>query len=278
MRILITGADGKLGRCLVASLSEKHEVLGLSRCDLDITDHDAVRGQTEKFDADAILNAAAFTAVDRCEEESDKAYEVNASAVGNLVRAADSIGARLVYFSTDFVFDGSRSGPPYTEEDATNPLSVYGKSKLAGETAALAAKDSIVLRLSWVYGKGGWNFTDWVVEEGQKGNEIKVVTDQMGSPTWVGDVASEVEAILDQPATGIYHCSGQGSCSRFDWAREAARLMGIDAGNIIPITSDQFPQKAPRPAYSVLDNARLRVEGLDVMRPWEDALREYLQG
>lgn len=277
MRILVTGAGGQLGKRLVRHFSIENEVRGLTRSDLDIGNLDAVRSAVQAFEPEAILNAAAFTAVDRCEDEPDLAHRVNVEGPLNLAMVAGQIGVPLVHFSTDFVFDGKREGPPYVEEDPTNPLSVYGKSKLEGEVAVLESDvQSIVLRLAWVYGPGGWNFVDWVLGEIEKGNSPRIVTDQIGSPTWVGDIAAQVERLLLAGKRGLYHCVGRGTCTRYEWACRAAHLAGLESHAITPITSKEFNQKAPRPKYSALDNQRLRHEGVEVMRPWEEALQMHI--
>ncbi len=277
MKILITGASGKLGQRLVRELSPDHEVRGLSRLELDIGSAPEVMACVRGLRPAAILNAAAFTAVDRCEDEPEPATLINSSAVRHLALAATEAGARLVHFSTDFVFDGERSGPPYREDDTPNPLSVYGQTKLAGESEALAYCDrALVLRLSWVYGAGGWNFTDWVAREIREGREIRIVTDQIGTPTWTGDVARQVRRLLEVSATGLFHSAGQGECSRLEWAHAILHAAGLPTARVIPIASMDLVQKAPRPRYSALDNERLRVQDLNDMRPWREALHEHL--
>jgi dTDP-4-dehydrorhamnose reductase len=278
MKILIAGASGKLGSRLVQDLSLDHEVTALSHGDVDTGCFVPTLAAVRTIHPEVILNAAAFTAVDRCEDEPDLAYSGNAVAVRNLATSAAEVHAHLIHFSTDFVFDGMREGPPYREYDAVNPLSVYGKSKLAGEVEALRnGPASTVLRLSWLYGPGAWNFTDWVVEEAKSGRPVRIFTDQIGTPTWVGDVASQVKKLLNERVQGIYHCAGQGACSRYEWACEAIRLAGLDPSSVIPIRSGEFAQKAPRPKYSALDNFFLRAQDLEVMRPWQEALGDHLK-
>lgn len=277
MKILIAGAGGNLGRRLTADFSPEHEVRGLTHADLDIADHRAVRGIVRDFRPDAVINAAAFTAVDRCEDEIDQAYAVNMVGARNLAAAAAEVGAKLVHYSTDFVFDGER-GEPYREYDAVNPLSVYGQSKYAGEVEVRRTHPGcLILRVAWLYGPGGWNFTDWAAEQTLAGKEIRIVTDQFGCPTWVGDVSRQTNFLLEADARGLYHAVNGGAASRYEWALETARAVGGDEGCIQPITSDQFPQKAPRPRYSVLDNFVLRAQGLETMRPWKDALLDHLK-
>lgn len=277
MKILVTGAGGNLGRRLVSEMGARNEILAKTHHDLDISDLDAVRSASREFQPEIILNAAAFTAVDRCEEEIDLAYSVNAIGARNLAIAANESSATLVHYSTDFVFDGTRTDPPYREYDEVNPLSVYGKSKYSGEVEVRQiAHAFLILRVAWLYGAGGWNFSDWVVEQIGQGKRIRIVTDQFGSPTWVGDVVAQTRHLLDRGGRGLYHSVNTGSCSRYEWAIEAALIAGFDTDGIEPITSAEFPQKAPRPKYSVLDNFALRAQGLEVMRPWRNALKDHL--
>lgn len=277
MRILITGAGGKLGKRLVVALGAGHDVIPFSRSDLDVTSLPACLAAVERSTPEVVINAAAYTAVDRAEDEPDQAYLGNAVAVRNLATATERAGARFFHFSTDFVFDGDRVDSPYRETDPTNPLSVYGKSKLAGEREALSiSSNAVVLRLAWVYGTGGWNFTDWAVNEAREGRQIRVVTDQFGCPTWVGDVARQVDHLLAAEARGLYHCVNRESCTRFDWAEAAIEAAGADPSVLVPITSEVLQQRAPRPIYSVLDNFYLRSQGLEVMRTWREALEEHL--
>ena len=278
MKILITGSKGKLGQRLCRVLSSKHEILGVDVGEVDICSLSALTDCVQQFHPVSIINAAAYTAVDRCEDEADLAYQVNAVGVRNLGIVAERIKAKLIHFSTDFVFDGERSGPPYREYDLTNPRSVYGKTKLCGEVEAFrTSPNAAVLRLSWLYGEGGWNFTDWVVSELQAGRQVRIVTDQVGCPTWVGDVVTQVERLLAEDGRGLYHCSGQGCCSRHEWACEATRQAGFDPSQVVPVTSSEFKQKAPRPAYSAMDNFFLRAQGIETMRPWQEALSDHLR-
>lgn len=278
MKILVTGSKGKLGQRLCRVLSGQHEILGVDVGEVDICSLSTLTQCAREFHPAAIINAAAYTAVDRCEDEIDLAYQINAVGVRNLGIAADWVQAKLIHFSTDFVFDGERSGPPYREYDSTNPKSWYGKTKLAGEEEAFrTTPNAAVLRLSWLYGEGGWNFTDWVVNELKEGRQVRIVTDQTGCPTWVGDVVTQVEKLLRENGRGLYHCSGQGFCSRHEWACETACQAGLDPALVVPVTSAEFKQKAPRPAYSAMDNFCLRTQGIETMRSWQEALRDHLR-
>ncbi len=277
MKIIVTGSKGKLGQRLIRVLSYSHDLLGFDLPELDICNLQDVTKKILQFQPDILINAAAHTAVDRCEDEADLAYQINALAVRNLAVAAESTRARFIHFSTDFVFDGERQGPPYIEYDTPNPQSVYGRSKLMGEREALLnCTRSIVLRLSWLYGSGGWNFTDWVIGEVRENRPVRIVTDQLGCPTWIGDVVNQVIHLFSTSAQGLYHCAGKGCCSRYDWACEAVKCAGLDTSLVKPVTSTEFKQKAPRPTYSAMRNFCLEKQGLEVMRPWQDALKDHI--
>jgi dTDP-4-dehydrorhamnose reductase len=279
MKILVTGAGGKLGGRLLRHFADKAQIAAYAKTDLDLSDTDRVRQVFQKEAPDAVLNAGAFTAVDRCETEIETAYGANERGPATLADLCREAGARLVHFSTDFVFDGRRDGPAYVETDSVNPLSEYAKSKLAGERAVLEKNpEALVLRLSWVYGSGGWNFVDWVIDEGKAGHRVRIVTDQIGTPTWVGDVATQVDRLLQTQVCGVFHCAGVGECSRYDWACQTALLADLDPDSFIePITSEAFEQKAARPKYSSLRNLRLEKEGLLSMRPWKEALEDHIR-
>ena len=276
MRILVTGANGKLGARLARDLAAGAELQALGKRELDIRSLREVRAACAAVRPDILVNAAAYTQVDRCEDDVDTAFGCNAVAVRNLTIGAGEVGARLIHFSTDFVFDGARSGPPYIEYDLPKPRSVYGRSKLAGESEALGYSRAAVLRLAWVYGAGGWNFTDWIVEELSNERPVRILTDQVGTPTWVGDVSRQTAILIESGGEGLYHSSGEGACSRYEWAIQVAKLAGLDPDLILPIRSKEFPQKAPRPGYSVLENFCLKSQDLNAMRPWEEALQDHL--
>lgn len=277
MKILIAGARGKLGSCLQGIWQQAHEVVAWDLPEVDLTDYQALPGSLPQgFVPDVVANAAAMTAVDRCESESDQAYLQNYGVVRNLVQLAALSQARLVHFSTDFVFDGQRQGQPYCEYDAPNPLSVYGHSKLAGEQAALAYPHSLVLRLAWLYGPGGWNFTDWVADTLLAGQPVRIVTDQFGCPSRVRDVAQQLDHLLNFPVSGLYHCVSTGSCSRYDWAAYVCQRLGLSAELVQPLRSSDLKQTAVRPLYSVLDNFMLRSQGLLKMPSWQDGVKAHL--
>ncbi len=276
MKLLVTGAAGQLGRDVVAyATTAGDEVLALDRTTLDITDADAVLEACRGFGPDAIVNAAAYTAVDACETNIEAAYAINATAVGSLATAAAGIGAHLVHVSTDYVFDGTLDRP-YREGDATNPQSVYGASKLAGEQ--LAGPDAAVVRTSWVCGEHGNNMVKLVLRLAQPGADLAFVDDQRGCPSFTADLAPALHRIAAERRSGIHHLTNQGAVSWYEFVQEVLRAAGHPVDLVRPITTDQLdpPRPAPRPANSVLDNAVWRDAGLPMLRDFREPLRELV--
>lgn len=266
MRALITGADGQLGRELAARPPEGEEVVALAHRDLDITDEEAIAAAFDRWRPSVLLNAAAYTAVDRAEEEPEAAHAVNARGPALLARHAAEAGARLVHVSTDFVFDGAASRP-YRPEDPVAPLGVYGASKLEGERAVLATcPKAAVVRTAWVYSAHGRNFVLSMLARMRRGEALRVVSDQVGSPTWTGTLAPAVWALAARPElTGLRHWADAGAASWYDLAC-ATHQIGLDRGllerpvEVVPIATTDYPASAQRPAYSVLDAATTRGE------------------
>ncbi|MDX6209098.1 MAG: dTDP-4-dehydrorhamnose reductase [Frankiales bacterium] len=272
-RWLVTGAGGQLGSDLVAVLTAAgDEVVGLTRADLDISDERSVRAAVDRVWPDVVINAAAYTAVDAAETDEDEAYRVNATGPGVLATATSG-RARLLHVSTDYVFDGQGSAP-YAEGDPTEPRSAYGRTKLAGERAALGVHpDAYVVRTAWVYGAGGGNFVKTMAALEAKHDTISVVDDQRGSPTWSRDLAYGLVALgRSAAAPGVYHCTNGGEATWYDLARAVFEELGADPGRVQPTTTDAFPRPAPRPAYSVLGTQRWRAAGLTPLRDWRVAL------
>jgi len=279
MKVLITGGGGQLGFALERELAGPggHEVISLGRERLDVTRADQVREAVEAARPDVIVHAAANTNVDRCELEPDGAYLVNALGTRNVAVAAARVKAGLVYISTDYVFDG-RKKEPYTEFDIPAPLSVYGKSKLAGEKYAAAFSDRFfIVRTAWLYGPRGNNFVKTMLKLAAAQPEVAVVDDQVGTPTFTEDLARCIGALIQTELYGIYHASNSGACSWFDFARAIFRLAGLAHVSVKRISTVELNRPAPRPAYSVLDNYCLRLQGLPDLRPWEEALEEFFQ-
>jgi dTDP-4-dehydrorhamnose reductase len=271
MRYLITGAAGMLGVDLQAALADR-EVTALGRADLDVTDAAAVRDAVGGHDV--VINAAAYTKVDDAETHEEAAFNVNAVGVEHLAVAARAAGARLVTISTDYVFDGS-AREPYAEDAPRHPISAYGRSKAAGEERAIAAhpEGTYVVRTAWLYGEHGPNFAATMLRLAGSHPTVKVVTDQLGQPTWTGDLAAQIRLLIesDVPA-GIYHGTNSGRCSWFEFTKAIYSELGLDPERVLPTDSGAFVRPAPRPAYSVLGHDRWSAVGLPEMRDWREAL------
>lgn len=273
MKILVTGAGGQLGHDLEKVLTG-HELRLLGKEKLDVTDFPAVINAVTDFQPRIVIHAAAYTNVDGCETEPALAYKVNAIGTQNMAISCQEEGAAMVYVSTDFVFDGCKD-TPYTEFDETNPISVYGRSKLAGEryVSSLLNKYFIV-RTAWLYGREGQNFVKTILRLAGEQDELRVVSDQIGCPTSSLDVARKIAEIIETEGYGLYHTVNTGSCSWFDFGREILRLAGVEK-KVIPIGSADLNRPAPRPAYSVLKNYSLELRGFKQLRPWQEALADY---
>lgn len=271
MRILVTGAHGMLARTLVRELEHRgHEVVGMGRDALDVTDAAAVERVVREWVPEAVIQCAAYTRVDDAEAEEATAHAVNADGTRNVARACRDVGARLVYPSTDYVFDGQAT-TPYRPDHPTAPLNAYGRSKLAGEEAAREAGDWIIARTSWLYGAGGRNFVSTILRRALDGAQLRVVDDQRGTPTWTGTLAATLAALLEaEVPPGVYHTTSRGETTWYDFACEALRLAGIDA-DVVPVPTDAFPTPARRPRYSVLDCSSTEA-AVGPLPDWRDAL------
>ncbi|MBP1157459.1 MULTISPECIES: dTDP-4-dehydrorhamnose reductase [unclassified Paenibacillus] len=276
MRILVTGANGQLGKDLVKILGDIHEVYGYDRLALDITSPVQCKSVIGKVHPDVVIHAAAYTAVDLAETEEDEAYKINAFGTRNLTAAAEELGAKFCYISTDYVFDGTTS-TPYKEFDQTNPQSVYGRSKRAGEllVQSLSSKYFIV-RTSWVYGIHGTNFVKTMLNLSKERDTLKVVNDQIGSPTYTVDLSRFIAQLVETECYGIYHASNSGACSWYDFACAIFEESGISM-ILQPCSTEEFPRPAPRPKYSVMDHLSIRTNGFKDFRNWREALRNFLK-
>ena len=249
-----------------------HEVTAAARADLDVTDLVACDGMLERVRPDAVVNCAAWTDVDGAETQRDAAMAVNATGAGNIARSAAEVHARVVHVSTDYVFDGSKA-EPWIESDPVNPLSVYGVTKLHGEEEVAAATDAhAIVRTSWLFGVGGRNFVETMLGLGAEGQEVSVVTDQVGCPTWTGHLAGALVELAERRDFGVHHVAGGGHCSWNELTVEAFDQAGVEC-RVLPATTDAFPRPAPRPAYSVL--ASERADAI-VLPSWQDGVRGYL--
>jgi dTDP-4-dehydrorhamnose reductase len=271
MRVLLTGAAGMLGHDLQSALVGR-EVTALSRADLDVTDPEAVRAAVAGHDV--VVNAAAYTKVDDAEAHEADAFAVNGTGAGNLAIATADLGARLVQYSTDYVFDGSATAP-YAEHTPHNPVSAYGRTKAAGERLARAANPggTFIIRTAWLYGQHGPNFASTMLRLAADRETVSVVNDQVGQPTWTADLAAQTVALLDSDApAGVYHGTNAGSASWFDFARAIFEGAGLDPERVLPTDSASFVRPAPRPAYSVLGHDTWAAAALAPMRDWRAAL------
>lgn len=292
MKILVTGANGQLGTDLCKVL-QHFELIPLTHKDIEIGDMNSVKQVINKYKPDIVINTAAYVRVDDCETEQDKAFKVNALGARNVAVAAQELGAKLVHVSTDYIFGGveetlvvsHKAGGdkprPYTEFDAPIPLSVYGKSKLAGEdfirhlyTKHFIVRTSGLFGIAGARGKGG-NFVETILKLAQEREKLKVVNDQVFSPTYTKDLAQKIAQLIETEHYGIFHITNRGICSWYEFAKEILEQASLKIP-VIPITSDKYPQRARRPRFSVLDNYHLRLLGLDDMRTWQEALKDYM--
>jgi len=277
LHILITGSNGMLGHALTAVLSQQHKLTGLDLPGLDITNLSAVKSAVSFHRPGLIINAAAYTDVDGCETNAEHAFAVNATGPRNLAVVCNELNIPLVHISTDYVFDGTAASP-YRETDKPNPRSVYGKSKLLGEqyVRELTNKHCII-RTSWLFGEHGKNFVATMMRLARERDEIGVVNDQIGSPTYTVDLAEAISELITEPAYGTYHITNSGACSWYEFALEIFKQAGIEQIKVKPITTEELNRPATRPRYSVLDNYIWRLQGKKPLRHYKVALKDYLE-
>jgi dTDP-4-dehydrorhamnose reductase len=271
--ILVAGCRGMLGSDLLELFGS--EARGVYRDELDITDPVSIAATLEKFRPRVVINAVAFTDVDRCETEAAAALRVNGEGVANLAAATRSAGSKLVQISSDYVFAGN-NGTPYLEDDPVDPMSSYGRSKLAGEESARINPDHLVIRTQWLYGRHGKNFVETMLRLAAEKDEIGVVDDQIGSPTWTRELSLAIRALVAHDCRGTYHAANSGWCSWYEFARAIFEERGLGV-KLKPITTRELGRPAPRPAYSVLDCGKLFSDTGLRMDNWRRALRNYLK-
>lgn len=272
-RVVITGASGMLGRDLCDAFADLRPSC-LSRTDLDITDTRAVSEAVSG--ANWVINAAAYTAVDDAETHQDEAFRTNADGPKNLARACRESGATLIHLSTDYVFDGAAT-VPYPEEAPRHPVSAYGRSKAAGEEAILGVypEGSVIVRTAWLYGKNGSSFPRTMLSLASTRDTVSVVDDQIGQPTWTGDLARQIRSLVESNVqSGIFHGTNSGHTSWWNFARTVFDTAGLDTARVLPTKSAEFVRPAPRPAWSVLGHDAWRAVGIAPMRSWEEAFRD----
>ncbi|HEX7055678.1 MAG TPA: dTDP-4-dehydrorhamnose reductase [Bacilli bacterium] len=277
MSVLITGGKGQLGMDAAEVFAATHEVIACGRDELDITDRQAVAALFAAIKPEIVIHCAAYTAVDKAEEDEDGAYLVNAIGTQNVALAAQKVGAKLCCISTDYVFDGT-SDHPYAEQDSPNPINVYGKTKLAGERLAAASCAKLfTVRTSWVYGRHGNNFVKTMLRLAETQKPLSVVDDQIGSPTYTKDLAVFLAALTATERYGVYHVTNSGACSWYEFACAIFAESGLKV-DVRPCKTADFPRPARRPRFSVLAHREIRRRGFNDLRHWRTALREFLHG
>jgi dTDP-4-dehydrorhamnose reductase len=275
MKIIVIGSRGMLGTDLMQVLAPRNP-LGLDLPEMDITDSRRCLRRIEELNPAVIVNAAAMTDVDYCESHEKEALKVNGEGAGNLAAAAQATGARMVHFSTDYIFDGACKGG-YREEDSPGPLSAYGRSKLRGEELVRSlCREHLIVRTSWLFGCHGKNFIRTILNAAGSGQPLRVVDDQCGSPTYSRDLAQRTVTLLDAECRGVYHVTNSGTCSWYELALHSFECAAKEVPAIQAVPTREFPRPAPRPAYSILANARMQREGFPELRPWQEAVCEYI--
>lgn len=276
MRIVITGSDGMLGSDLMRVLGQKHRVIGLTRKDANITEFDKTVKAISDLKPELVIHCAANTHVDGCEQYPESAYSANGLGTRNVAVGCQKAGAAMVYISTDYIFDGTKP-EPYLEWDQPSPINVYGRSKLIGEqyTASLLSRYYII-RTSWLYGRRGRNFVAMVLRRAEEGKPLSVVDDQVGSPTYTLDLAGKIGEIIERERYGIYHVTNSGTCSWYQFAQKIVEISGHKL-EIRPVKSSEYRTPARRPANSVLRNLALELEGIGILRHWQEAVEDFIR-
>jgi dTDP-4-dehydrorhamnose reductase len=274
---LVLGARGTLGVALCQEMERLgRSVAGVGHAECDIRDAAAVGALVDRVNPSVVFNAAAYTDVDRAEAEPELAQAVNADGAAVVARAAAAVGAAVVHYSTDFVFDGELERP-YDERDPPSPQGAYARSKVAGDAAvAAAAPRHFIVRVGCLYGRGGRNFPSTIVRRLRAGEIVRADGERIGTPTWVKEVARASAALVETDFYGLYHCTSQGETSWANYARHAAELLGLPEGRVEGVPSSALRLKAPRPRRAVLDNRALRARGLDTLSTWEGALAAFV--
>lgn len=277
MRILVTGVKGQLGYDVVNELKKRgHTAIGVDVEEMDITDAAAVEREMKADDLDAVIHCAAYTAVDAAEDNRELCIRVNAEGTRNIARAARELNLKMVYISTDYVFDGEGERP-WEPDDARNPLNVYGESKYQGELAVEEYLERyFIVRIAWVFGVNGKNFIKTMLNLAKNHDELNVVDDQTGSPTYTYDLAVLLADMVETEKYGRYHATNEGLCTWYEFAKEIFSQAGVDV-KVNPVTSEEFPAKAKRPHNSRMDKSKLTDNGFVLLPPWQDALKRYLE-
>lgn len=277
MRILVTGVKGQLGHDVVNELNKRgHTPIGVDVEDMDITDAAAVEQEMKGGDLDAVIHCAAYTAVDAAEDNQELCMRVNAEGTRNIARICKELDVKMIYISTDYVFDGEGERP-WEPDDARDPLNVYGESKYQGELAVEEYLEKyFIVRIAWVFGVNGKNFIKTMLRLAENQKEINVVNDQIGSPTYTYDLAVLLADMVETEKYGRYHATNEGLCTWYEFAQEIFKQAGVDV-KVNPVTSEEFPAKAKRPHNSRMDKSKLTRNGFRLLPSWQDALKRYLE-
>lgn len=277
MKVLVTGVKGQLGYDVVKDLEKRgHQPIGVDRDEMDLMDNEAIRTFIMNLKPEAIIHCAAYTAVDKAEEEVETCYQINAESVKVISECAKELDVKLIYISTDYVFDGTKEGE-YVETDLPNPINVYGASKLKGEQYVQTLLEKYyIVRISWVFGVNGNNFIKTMRRLGSERDELNIINDQVGSPTYTADLARLLVDMMETDKYGIYHATNEETCSWYEFANEIFKQSGIEV-KTNPITTDQYPTAAKRPMNSRMSKAKLKANGFNLLPTWQEALAHYLK-
>ena len=277
MKVLVTGVKGQLGYDVVKDLEKRgHQPIGVDRDEMDLMDNEAIRTFIMDLKPEAIIHCAAYTAVDKAEEEVETCYQINAESVKVISECAKELDVKLIYISTDYVFDGTKEGE-YVETDLPNPINVYGASKLKGEEYVQTLLEKYyIVRISWVFGVNGNNFIKTMRRLGSERDELNIINDQVGSPTYTADLAPLLVDMMETDKYGIYHATNEETCSWYEFANEIFKQSGIEV-KTNPITTDQYPTAAKRPMNSRMSKAKLKANGFNLLPTWQEALAHYLK-
>ena len=278
-RILVIGAKGMLGRDLVQVLQSSFrndEVIEWDIEDIDIQEENAIE-KIEKIRAEIVINVAAYTDVDGCELNGERTFAINAEGMKHIALGAQRYGAKVVYLSTDYIFDGKKK-EPYLESDSPNPLNIYGRSKWRGEQYVQGlAKDGLIVRTQWLYGRYGNSFVTSILRQAKERGILSIVNDQVGSPTYTVDLSKAISILIRNDARGIFHVANNDLCSWYTFGQAVLELSGLKGVKVIPISSKELGRSALRPSYSVLNTQKFQRETGMTMRPWHEALKDYLK-
>lgn len=278
MKVLVTGVKGQLGYDVVRELEKRgHEAVGVDIEEMDITKEDEVSRVMKSAAPDAVIHCSAYTAVDRAEEEPETCRRVNADGTANIAAMCAEMGCKLLYLSTDYIFSGDGERP-WEPDDEPSPLNVYGQMKYEGEQAVKAKLDKyFIVRISWVFGINGNNFIKTMLRLGKENGAVKVVSDQIGSPTYTADLAVLLTDMIESEAYGEYHATNEGLCSWYEFAKEIFRAAGMNDVTVTPVSTGEFPAKAKRPLNSRMSKEKLVENGFRKLPPWQDAVARYIR-